>query len=168
MRNSKYTYELLAPIVAESKSVSDVIRALGLKLVGGNFRYIGDKISTLGIDSSHFQQTWNKGLRKETCKRVEDLAKAQREPDDVVLIANRHVSSRMLRERLIKYKPYVCSICGIFEWLGKDITLHVDHENGDRRDNRLENLRFLCPNCHQQTDTWGNKARVVELVDTLH
>lgn len=44
--------------------------------------------------------------------------------------------------------------CGISEWNGVPAPLQLDHVNGDRRDNRLENLRILCPNCHAQTDTW--------------
>ena len=47
-------------------------------------------------------------------------------------------------------------------WCNKRITLHLDHINGISNDNRKENLRFLCPNCHQQTDTWGNKKAAVE------
>jgi 5-methylcytosine-specific restriction endonuclease McrA len=75
---------------------------------------------------------------------------------------NRRVDVRMLRKRLIDAGlPHECSSCGISEWLGKEITLQVDHVNGVNSDNRVENLRFLCPNCHTQTSTWGAKKRPV-------
>lgn len=54
---------------------------------------------------------------------------------------------------------YKCDICGNTGlWLGKKITLHLDHINGISNDHRMINLRFLCPNCHQQTSTWGNAS----------
>lgn len=62
-----------------------------------------------------------------------------------------------------------CEECGIEEWNGKPLTFQIDHINGDRMDNRLENLKVICPNCHTQCDTWGignmsedGKKRLVE------
>lgn len=54
-----------------------------------------------------------------------------------------------------------CELCGISEWRGKPLSIQIDHINGVRDDNRLENLRMLCPNCHSQTDTFAgyNRAR---------
>jgi hypothetical protein len=60
-----------------------------------------------------------------------------------------------MRKYLIEHSTYKCSICGISEWNGKEITLQVDHIDGDNQNNTFENLRFVCPNCHTQTDTWG-------------
>lgn len=62
--------------------------------------------------------------------------------------------SRLIKANLIEYK---CSCCGITEWNGKPLTLQLHHINGNNRDNRLENLTFLCPNCHSQTDNFSGK-----------
>ena len=68
---------------------------------------------------------------------------------------NRCVLRRtIIRENLI---PYKCAICGITEWNEKTLSLELDHINGENNDNRLENLRFLCPNCHSQTSTYGSR-----------
>jgi DNA-binding CsgD family transcriptional regulator len=69
-----------------------------------------------------------------------------------------HLKLRLLRAGL---KENRCEVCGLSEWLGQSIGISLHHINGDRHDNRLENLQFLCPNCHSQTDTWGgrNNAR---------
>jgi hypothetical protein len=63
---------------------------------------------------------------------------------------------RILRENLIENK---CRECGISEWKGKKLSLHLDHINGDRWDHRIENLRFLCPNCHSLTETYTGKNK---------
>jgi predicted RNA-binding Zn-ribbon protein involved in translation (DUF1610 family) len=62
----------------------------------------------------------------------------------------------VLKTNIMKYK---CNICGIDEWNNAPIVLEIDHINGDKYDNRLENLRFLCPNCHSQTKTFRNRSR---------
>lgn len=66
------------------------------------------------------------------------------------------VSNKYLRRLVIKHNliEYQCSICEIKEWLGKPLSLHLDHIDGDSYNNSLSNLRFLCPNCDSQTDTY--------------
>lgn len=78
----------------------------------------------------------------------------------------RHVlRSYILRNSIL---PYKCDICGISQWQGKTLSLELDHINGVNNDNRLENLRFLCPNCHSQTTTYGarNTQRVESKYET--
>lgn len=64
------------------------------------------------------------------------------------------IRKRILEENLLEYK---CAKCGIYEWNGLPLSLELDHINGINSDNRIENLRFLCPNCHSQTKTYGSK-----------
>ena len=63
------------------------------------------------------------------------------------------------RRLLTKEKGYNCACCGVSSWQGKDITLEVNHIDGNAANNILENLEFLCPNCHAQTDTYRAKNK---------
>lgn len=72
------------------------------------------------------------------------------------LYSNELVKGRIVKDNLLEYK---CSKCGIDNWCGETIILDLDHINGDNRDNRLENLRYLCPNCHSQTDTYKGRNK---------
>jgi 5-methylcytosine-specific restriction endonuclease McrA len=65
--------------------------------------------------------------------------------------------SQTMRRYLVENKDYHCEECGITEHNGKPITLEVDHIDGDRENNTFENLRFICPNCHSQTETWRTR-----------
>jgi len=67
-----------------------------------------------------------------------------------------HLKARLLKDRL---KEPRCEECGLIGWRGRPLSLELHHVNGDGRDNRLDNLVLLCPNCHSQTDNWGGKAK---------
>ena len=66
-------------------------------------------------------------------------------------------SFRQARIYIKDTREYKCSCCGIFEYNGKPLSLQLDHIDGNTKNNNLENLRWLCPNCHSQTDNWGVK-----------
>ena len=59
------------------------------------------------------------------------------------------------KEEIESIKKYECEICGTSKWMDKTLTLQLDHINGDNIDNRIENLRIICPNCHSQTETFS-------------
>ncbi|AUZ95219.1 HNH endonuclease [Agrobacterium phage Atu_ph07] len=159
-RKSKYTKELLEPIVKESHSMATVLRKLNLHPTGGCHQYLKNKIINHGIDMSHFTgQGWNKGLTAETSDGVKRSRDANAYTDEQILCKNSpQTRSSQLKSLMIKNgREYICENGHPAEWMGQPMTLHIDHINGERTDNRLENLRFLCPNCHQQTDTWGSR-----------
>ena len=164
VRKSKYTKDLLQPIVEMSHSMAEVLRKLGLKITGGNYKNISYRIKYLEISIKHFDtlngQSWAKGKTKETDDRVAKCAKKNSFSNEEVFVENAPPmgGGRLAKRLLILGWQYKCGECGLTEWRGKTITLHLDHINGMGNDNRFENLRFLCPNCHQQTETWGNRS----------
>lgn len=80
-------------------------------------------------------------------------------PLSQILVENSYYQSNKLRIRLLKagIKSYKCEVCNNSVWNNKPIPLELDHINGINTDNRLENLRFICPNCHAQTDSYRGK-----------
>jgi DNA-binding transcriptional ArsR family regulator len=82
-----------------------------------------------------------------------------RMPLEQLLAAGQRRNRNHLKQRLFDagLKSRVCESCGLSQWRARPIPLALHHVNGDRHDNRLENLQILCPNCHGQTDTWAGK-----------
>lgn len=138
---SKYTKELLETIVRESNSWAIVCRKLGIKPATGSQTYIKKRVQIMGIKFSHFiGKQWNKG-RAFGPKRILKYFLIKDGP---------FINSHFLKLRLIKegVKENKCEWCGLSEWLEEELPLELDHINSDHNDNRLENLKILCPNCH--------------------
>ncbi len=134
--------------VRSSSSIAGVLRALGRALVGTNYAFVKREVKRLGLDTGHWK---GGGPQASKFTAAELLIVDNYRPRNLV-------KRLVLREELI---PHTCAECGLgSEWQGKPLVLRLDHKNGIRNDDRLENLRFLCPNCDSQTDTFcgRNKA----------
>ncbi len=85
-------------------------------------------------------------------------------------MAGRRTSRHHLKQRLVKagLKQNRCEECGIDSWSGRGLNMALHHVNGDGLDNRLENIRFLCPNCHSQTPNYGGRNGHRRLVAQRH
>jgi hypothetical protein len=140
----------LRELAPQSTSYADVLRGLGLDVDDTNHRRARRAAIRLGLDTSHFKRrSWARPERpapEPTHHRVLVVLPVH---------AGRTNRSQLHRALAELGVPYACETCGnTGEWLGQPITLQIDHVNGDWRDNRQENLRYLCPNCHALTETW--------------
>lgn len=150
----KITDEWLKELVSDSLGFADVLRKAGRVPSGGNITHISKRIKKLGYDTSHFLgSAWNKGKTSGSKLESEKIL--------VVMPEGSHrQKAYLLRRALIDSGvPHVCKVCGIDSWLGNSIVLEIDHIDGNYLNNTLENLRFLCPNCHSQTSTFCYKKR---------
>lgn len=138
-------------IVSQSNSYSDCLRALGLTTKGGSSTDILKKrINELKCDVSHFGK-----LPKEKPNNAKYTL------DEILVENSSYANIARLKIRLVNENRlvYKCAICGISEWNNLPLSLQLDHINGKNNDHRIQNLRFLCPNCHSQTQTYGGRNR---------
>lgn len=150
MRTSKVyipTDEEFCQIIKDAYSYSDCLRALGLSTTGGSSTDIlKRRIEELNCSVEHFTQ---KGTGVHSQHTLQEILIANSSYANIASL-----KKRLLNETDMEYK---CAICGISTWLDQPLALHLDHINGINNDHRIENLRFLCPNCHSQTDTYAGK-----------
>ena len=156
---NRYTKDWLEQACKESYSYAEVLRKRGLKPCGGNYEVIKNKIKEFGIDISHFtHKQWNKGKTHEEDNRIA----VSKLTDDDVFVKDCTKPRKVIRAYIIRNNKieYKCAFCGnTGEWLGKTISLELDHIDGDPHNNEISNLRFLCPNCHATTDTFRGKNK---------
>ena len=152
-RVRSWSDEALRAAVAASTNTTDVLRALALRAAGGNHRSIRRHIGRLALDTSHFTSDRRTRALREFRYRPLALDDVFREGST----ANRSVVRKRAREQL---RPYLCAMCANpGAHLGRPLVPQLDHRNGDPADNRLETLRWLCPNCHSQTSTFAGRSR---------
>jgi hypothetical protein len=143
--------EELVRVVALSDSHAQAARMLGFGTSTAAQRHAKRLTEAAGLDTGHYLgKTSNRGLRR---------GGRAAEPLPTLLVQGRRLHTSNLRERLLAEGLLLpeCSCCGNDRWRGAPIPLELDHVNGDRADNRFENLRLLCPNCHAQTSTYRGR-----------
>ncbi len=152
MPEKKYTRELLEPAVAASENFWQVAKHMGLTPNGIHNHRMKKLIREFGIPTDHFKRS-GKGGRGHQIPPTERLVLNRSE-------GKREGTDRLRKALIAIGRVEACSECGLTpEWRGRPLTLQIDHVNGDACDNRPENLRFLCPNCHTQTSTWCGGAK---------
>ena len=151
----------LQDILDNSITYVEVLKKLGYDGYNGNHRTLKKRLESEPFNLDKFNENHNTWRRQQVIKEQMDLSE--------ILIENSTFSRRSLKKRIIDENliEYKCAgECGLTDiWNGKPIVLQLEHKNGVNNDNRLENLCFLCPNCHSQTETYGGKNSSMKVDD---
>ena len=155
--------EELQTILNESSTIKEVIHKIGMNMPvqqGMNYRRMKQRIKEDNLDLTRFNENYSKHRKKlsKLCGRK------SKKPDENCFCENSSCERGSLKGRILENNllPNKCSLCGISSiWNGKPLSLELDHINQINNDNRIENLRFLCPNCHSQiTNEHRRKNRI--------
>jgi len=157
--HQKYV-DMVCELAKKCTNINQILHILGKKGTNEYYKQIRKILEENKIDISHFNEyePYKPGCIKKKISIEEYLVKGST------------ISIPRLRERLLNegIKEHKCENpeCGLSEWYGKPIPLQLHHINGDRTDNRLENLQLLCPNCHTLTDNYcGRKLKKMKIVN---
>lgn len=157
----KISKDALQKIFNESNSYTEILKKLGFKSFSANRKTLEKRLQNEVFDLTLF----NKNQETHRKNNIDLLRKKSIFGKDDYLIENCQHSRGTVKRFILKNDllPYKCNSCGnIGVWLDKKISLQLEHKNGINNDNRIENLCFLCPNCHSQTDTWGGKYNKIK------
>jgi Zn finger protein HypA/HybF involved in hydrogenase expression len=156
---AKHSKEELEAIVKESFSKAECLRKLNLRPAGANYKWLDKMIKKFDLNISHFTgKGWSFGKQLGISNRSKPLCE--------ILVENSDYSnSNALKKRLLKEgkKEYKCEKCLNATWNELPIPLELEHSNGINTDNRIENLKLLCPNCHAQTPHYRGKNKLSSL-----
>ncbi len=143
--------EKFIELASKATCMREMLELAGLRAAGGNFQQL-----------NKWSEVHNVPIPRGMSDTTKAVAASTRWTVDNVFVENCSASRHIVKRIIIKNNviPYVCATpgCGLqYEWLGKPIVLQLEHRNGIHNDNRVENLAFLCPNCHSQTETYAGK-----------
>lgn len=154
VRNSviwKISEEDFKNLVETSKTMSQVLSFFQMENKGNNYKTCKARIKEMGLNTEHFLNCRESSINTRRVTREIFITR---------LCEDSHYINNHIKEGLIKFnlKEYKCEKCNLGDvWQNEYISLQLEHKNGKSNDNRLENLCFLCPNCHSQTDTFAGK-----------
>ena len=144
--------ETLHAAVSNSMSVAGALRLLGLDPFTRNYAIFKSKIDEYGLDTSHFTGQAVVTSENHPNKKTLDFYFDCEDPN----INTHRFKLRLIQEGLLEHR---CYKCGLTEWNDRPMPIELEHKDGNRKNNKLENLEILCPNCHAQTETYCAKNK---------
>jgi len=139
-------------LLNESSSFVEVLEKLGLCGHSGNHRTLKERIKLDNLNTEILKAKRTELIRQSSIKKKIPLSK--------IMVENSSYGTKNLKMRLIKENilKYACEKCGNEgSWMNQKLVLQLEHKNGNSKDHRLENICFLCPNCHSQTETYSGR-----------